>query len=534
MEMQEVISRAERNIRQALSDYEAHTRQTDVLDDVTDTFVRILARDSSHAKQGLRELFSKSPVWNEELDALVINGTRTHDPDYDRVYKLAFQILEKPLKSSEYDWNTLVEAINFFSNPDARENDRQRYIEAIQKLAPKAYSPTKKLSRVFKALCVALGVADESAGSEFQRLYAQFADELSARQIGFKLFVSINPAHFITMSNPKCDRRGSTLTSCHSFNSTEYDYNGGCSGYARDEVSFIVFTVDDPTNPELLNNRKTTRQVFAYRPGSGLLLQSRMYNTSGGVYGAAADSKLYRDLVQREISALEDVPNLWKTCRTSGRPTRPPAIWRTSLFAAVVSVGIRIGSMKTSTATSASVRTATWKPLSRWRSEPMACASAAAMKFRTGCTAMTASTAVAAVTSAATATTRMTCTRYVIRAETGFRSARTAGMNTTPAASTAVSIGPTTARPVWVTNIIATVAATSFASSARTVASGISAMICTVCTMMAAGSGFVGIASTITAIVTSAMICTTAMICRRFTKPMGPSITSAMTARRSS
>lgn len=47
MEMQEVISRAERNIRQALSDYEAHTRQTDVLDDVTDTFVRVLARDSS-------------------------------------------------------------------------------------------------------------------------------------------------------------------------------------------------------------------------------------------------------------------------------------------------------------------------------------------------------------------------------------------------------------------------------------------------------------------------------------------------------
>ena len=318
MEMQEVISRAERNIRQALSDYEAHTRQTDVLDDVTDTFVRVLARDSSHAKQGLRELFSKSPVWNEELDALVINGTRTHDPDYDRVYKLAFQILEKPLKSSEYDWNTLVEAINFFSNPDARENDRQRYIEAIQKLAPKAYSPTKKLSRVFKALCVALGVADESAGSEFQRLYAQFADELSARQIGFKLFVSINPAHFITMSNPKCDRRGTTLTSCHSFNSTEYDYNNGCSGYARDEVSFIVFTVDDPTNPELLNNRKTTRQVFAYRPGSGLLLQSRMYNTSGGVYGAAADSKLYRDLVQREISALEDVPNLWKTYSSTG------------------------------------------------------------------------------------------------------------------------------------------------------------------------------------------------------------------------
>lgn len=318
MEMQEVISRAERNIRQALRDYGAHTSQTDVLDDVTDEFIYRLAADSSYAKQGLRELFSKSPVWNEELDALVINGTRTHDPDYDRIHRLAMQILEKPFKSLDYDYNDILKAICFFLNPDASERDRESYIEAIRKLAPKAYTPTKKPSRVFKSLCVALGVADETAGSEFQRLYAQFADELSAKQIGFKLFVSINPAHFITMSNPKCDSRGATLMSCHSFNSTEYDYNNGCTGYARDETSFIVFTVADPTDPETLNNRKTTRQVFAYRPGSGLLLQSRMYNTAGGVYGAAEDSKLYRDLVQREISMLEDVPNLWKTYSSIG------------------------------------------------------------------------------------------------------------------------------------------------------------------------------------------------------------------------
>ena len=156
-------------------------------------------------------------------------------------------------------------------------------------------------------------MADEVAGSNFQRLYAQFADELNAKKIGFKLFVSINPAHFLTMSNPVCDSRGNCLTSCHSFNRTDYTYNNGCTGYARDEVTFIVFTVDDPTKPELLNNRKTTRQIFAYKPGNGVLLQSRMYNTAGGVYGAAEDSKLYRDLVQREISMLEEAPNLWKT-----------------------------------------------------------------------------------------------------------------------------------------------------------------------------------------------------------------------------
>lgn len=309
--MQKAIEKAERNIRQAVIDYGAHTGETHVLDDISDDFISRLARDSVEAKWELRQLFRKSPVWNEELDALVINGTRTHNPDYDRIFRLANQILSKPRDERE-DCRTIDAAIRFFVEPE-NKYAQDIGIAAINKLAPKAYAPGKKLSRVFKSLCIALGVADETAGSEFQRLFAQFADELNAKKIGFKLYVSINPAHFLTMSNPKWDERGTCLTSCHSLNSTEYEYNNGCSGYARDSVTFIVFTVDDPTKAETLNNRKTTRQIFAYKPGNGVLLQSRMYNTAGGVYGAAEDSKLYRDLVQREISMLEDVPNLWQT-----------------------------------------------------------------------------------------------------------------------------------------------------------------------------------------------------------------------------
>lgn len=323
MEMQEIIDRAARNIRTALSDYGEYTPQTDVLDDVSDEFIRVLARDSAYAKQDLRELFSKSPVWDAQLDALVINGTRTHNPDYERIRSLAREIFWSVYSNCDneryYDIDRIV---NFFAEPNMSEAEKSTCIESMNRVAPKAYSPTKKLSRVFKAVCVALGVADETAGSEFQRVYTQFADELSAKKIGFKLYVSINPAHFLTMSNPKHDRRGTMLTSCHSFNSTEYEYNNGCSGYARDDTSFIVFTAADPAEPETLNNRKTTRQIFAYRPGSGLLMQSRMYNTSGGVYGAAEDSKLYRDLVQREISALENVPNLWKTKQATNEEWR--------------------------------------------------------------------------------------------------------------------------------------------------------------------------------------------------------------------
>lgn len=211
MEMQEVIENAERNIRQALKDYRQHTSLTDMLDDVSDDFIHQLAEDSSYAKQGLRELFRKSPVYDEKLDALTINGTRTHNPDYNRIAALAREILRPAYEDMENGlermerYQLIERAIRFFIDPT---HSNEGAIEAINELAPKAYSPTKKPSRVFKSLCVALGVADETAGSEFQRQYAQLADELSAKKIGFKLFVSINPAHFLTMSNPKEDRRG--------------------------------------------------------------------------------------------------------------------------------------------------------------------------------------------------------------------------------------------------------------------------------------------------------------------------------------
>lgn len=343
------IKKAENNIRTAIDDYWLHTDPSDIFDNITNDFICRLAEDSVLAKWELRELFRKSPAWNEDIDAIVINGTRTHDPDYERVKWLIEKILY-PV----YDYSDVVktryldDAMLLFTVPDIDLKEHPEVIDALEHLAPKAYAPGKKLSRIFKALCVQLGIADESSGSAFQCLFAQLADELSTRKIDYKLFVSINPAHFLTMSNPKDDYRGSCMTSCHSLNSMDYEYNNGCSGYARDNVTFIVFTVDDPDNPESLNNRKTSRQIFAYQPGNGVLLQSRMYNTSGGVYGAAKESKEYRDLIQREISALEEKPNLWKTgqylsdtyrgCLTIGEGFGGYPDWNYSDFDAHISI----------------------------------------------------------------------------------------------------------------------------------------------------------------------------------------------------
>ena len=311
-----IIKLTEENIRRAIADYQRYTTLTEGIEDVSDAFIERLARDSVTAKTDLRNLFEKSPSWNNELQAIVLSGTRNRRPNSIVVSDLADQILMPVKYSCDYDkLYTINKAVRFFTRP---EDDPAEYIKALTELAPKAYAPNKKLSRVFRALCDALGITDNTAGSDFQKLFAQIADELATRPENFQLYVSINPAHFLTMSNPKEDARGSTMVSCHSFNSTEYSYNCGCSGYARDKTSFIVFTASDPKNPETLNNRKTSRQIFAYKPNNGLLLQSRMYTTKsndsyGGVDGVSEDSKLYLSMVQKEIAALEEAPNSWKT-----------------------------------------------------------------------------------------------------------------------------------------------------------------------------------------------------------------------------
>lgn len=302
MNMEEKVAMAERNIRIAMVDYNEHI---DMEDRITtdEPFIKRLAKDSTKAKQDLRDLFRKSPSWDEGLDAIVLNGNRTHEPVASKVYEGVTDLLVKarPIPCPD----DIYGIARFFAY---HENE---YLPTVQRLAPNAWKSGKKLSRVLHGVCKALGIVDETKGSWFQRKFAQVADEMNSRKLSYKLFLSLNPAHFLTMSNPHGDDRGQMLTSCHSLTCTEYQYNNGCTGYARDPVTFIAFTVDDPTNKETLNNRKTTRQLFMYEPGNGVLCQSRLYTTNGGTDTEVEEYKLYRDLVQREIALLEGEVNLW-------------------------------------------------------------------------------------------------------------------------------------------------------------------------------------------------------------------------------
>ena len=81
------------NIWSALDDYFRHCYATQILDDISDAFVERLADDAIKSKRDLRDLFRKSQGWDEQLQAIVINGTKTHNPDYILVNNLANSIL---------------------------------------------------------------------------------------------------------------------------------------------------------------------------------------------------------------------------------------------------------------------------------------------------------------------------------------------------------------------------------------------------------------------------------------------------------
>lgn len=311
------IEMAKQNILQAIEDYNRHIDEGDSIS-LSDEAALVLAHDSVKAKQELRELFRKSPSWDEELDAIALNGNRTHEPVASKVYEGVTDLLVKarPIPCPD----DIYGIARFFAYHE------DEYLPTVQRLAPKAWRPGKKLSRVLHGVCKSLGIVDETKGSWFQKKFAEVADEMNSRKLSYKLFLSLNPSHFLTMSNPHGDDRGEMLVSCHSLTCRQYPYNNGCTGYARDAVTFIAFTVDNPTNKESLNNRKITRQLFMYEPGNGVLLQSRLYTTNGGTDCEKEEYKLYRDLVQREIALLEGEVNLW-TKKTMNQWYERSIIW---------------------------------------------------------------------------------------------------------------------------------------------------------------------------------------------------------------
>ena len=309
MKKDERIKLFAEQIRWALCHYFDHASDDkDILSNDISDFCQKMAEDNYEAKKELRELFSKSPAYNEEWDYILINGNRTHEADWGTVIGDTMNLLTLNEKGSSFLDNCYIR--DLIDGLRGMEYVEQYAIEKMAMVDDKIYHKGKKVSKMLRALFVALEL---DKFPDFEARYAKIADECNSRRIDFKYILSTNPAFQITMSNPQGDKRGTMLQSCHSLNSN-YEYQNGCSGYARDNYSFITFIPSVFDDKRTWVNRKTMRQMFMYKPYNGVLIQSRLYDASGGLYGDQGEvMKIYRDLVQREISLCEGEVNSWNT-----------------------------------------------------------------------------------------------------------------------------------------------------------------------------------------------------------------------------
>lgn len=300
--------------------YWAHTdRGFEIYDAISPAFINRLAEDATNAKRSLRDVLSRSDYWLEDLQALKIPMVHERTPNYNRIYQCLISIWRN--KDEWYDLNysvrdKLQDIAAFIASPD--EKAGADVADELEQVAPRIYREGQKKTKLFTKLSLKLGLGDPNQGTSYQnQLWQAACEEFKAGAEHYSLYLSINPAHFLSMSNPVGDTRGDSMVSCHSFNSG--GYKGGCVGYARDNVTMIAFVAAD--EGEGLLNRKTSRQLFFYHGGA--LIQSRLYTSrNSGSYGGISSSEAseyweYKDFrlaVQTQISVGEAEPNRWITC----------------------------------------------------------------------------------------------------------------------------------------------------------------------------------------------------------------------------
>lgn len=294
-------------LKKAIDVYNKHTVNS-VLDYVSNKTLMDISTESWDAKRNLRIMLRNHPNWDEETQTVILKAQTDAKPDKSYIRS---QVIE--LCSSNIYRRLQLEFSWFFPVSDITDwlLDEENLLPD-NVLSYMDYHEGQKKNRALRKLFVKMGCWDEHDHDQ-QAAYAKLSDGLRKGVRDVNLILSINPAHFLTMSNPKECTDGNMLTSCHSLNSLEYEYNNGCMGYALDDITMIAFTVHNINDADSWFYRKTSRQLFMYKPKSSILLQSRMYNTEGGLDGTDSNTKIYRELVQDCISSCEESINLWDT-----------------------------------------------------------------------------------------------------------------------------------------------------------------------------------------------------------------------------
>lgn len=255
-------------------------------------------------KKGILKAFEKHPNYNGR-GQIVLTEEFAREID-----KVSFEeSLDKLIRMIDVEHKAERELL--ISVP-AETFVNEEFAEKVNASMVTRASKGKKTSRVIRAICVSAGISKKE---EFERTYAKLSDAINPLKVTRYTILSVNPLDYWTMSF------GNSWTSCHTIDKTGLRncddgysgcYSGGTESYMLDPSSIVVYTVDkndDVSQPELCD--KVTRCMFHI--GESKIVQGRLYPQGNDDNSDAY--KQIREIVQRVIAQIWEVPNLWSNTK---------------------------------------------------------------------------------------------------------------------------------------------------------------------------------------------------------------------------
>lgn len=200
--------------------------------------------------------------------------------------------------------------------------------DKINEIYPKIRATEgQKTSRLFNKIFTNIGLAEQEAGSVYQRKFSDYANAVSGLKRQMVFIISVNANDFLRMSF------GNSWSSCHTIDRSNrrrmpsgYSgmHCGGTASYMMDGATIITYVLPKEEylhgatviggesytykeHPELCD--KTYRNLYFWN-GHGVLIQSRVYPQ--GNDGATDLYKEFRIIVEDAIAKAYGVDSKWK------------------------------------------------------------------------------------------------------------------------------------------------------------------------------------------------------------------------------
>lgn len=294
--------------------------------DVTDYGVSKIIGEWLRNKESLIKLFEKHPSYNGNYQIVFDKTEYTREVDYsllssscNKLYSLCRDVFHIGL-FADHPIVTIINELTCYGEQFIdTQNHRIVYIkDVLEKEYPKIKLHNgEKTSKFLNKLCTYVGL-DKNA--EYQKHFAKWSDAINPTKLKRTTVISVNPIDFYAMSF------GNSWASCHTIDKENVrckpdnyagQYSSGTESYMLDGTSFVVYTISESETEEwggVTIYPRITRCMFHY--GEDKLIQGRMYPQSND--GAATAYRETRELVQKTMAELLEIPNFWVNKKGTG------------------------------------------------------------------------------------------------------------------------------------------------------------------------------------------------------------------------